>query len=343
MELLERYLRAVKFFLPRRQQDDILRELSENILSQMEDKAAEFGRPLNENEQAAILKQHGHPFVVASRFRNTPVQYLIGPVVFPFYWFVLKILFWIGVGVGALNSIALLSSGEPVRQLLYGLLGFAHVALPVFGWVTFVFAAHDFFQAKFRLVDKLNQRWDPRSLPAIATPPHKVRRSESIFGLIGGTVFVAWLLAVPYHPYLIFGPAASALRLAPEWHRFYLPVVVLAIAGLAQAVINLVRPEWTWLPPVTRLVSNVAVLVILRSILRSVLKANSYDFVLVADSAGGARSETVAHIANIAILCTLASVALGLSIAVIIQALQCLKEIWQWIRRRGNPLPSRVS
>lgn len=339
MELLERYLRAVKFFLPRRQQDDILRELSENILSQMEDKAAELGRPLNESEQAAILKQHGHPFVVASRFRNTPVQYLIGPVVFPFYWFVLKILFWIGLGVCALNSIALLSSGEPVRQLFHRLLAFTDVALPVFGWVTFVFAAHDFFQAKFHLVDKLNGRWDPRSLPAIATPPQRVRRSQSIFGLIAGTVYIAWLLAVPYHPYLIFGPAASALRLAPEWHRFYLPVVVLAIAGLAQAVVNLVRPEWTWLAPVTRLVSNVVVLVILRLI----LKANSYDFVLVADFANGARYEIVAHIANITILCTLASVALGLSIAVIIQAWQCLKEIRQWIRRRGNPLPSRIS
>lgn len=339
MEFLERYLRAVKFFLPRRQQDDILRELSENILSQMEDRAGELGRPLNESEQAAILKQHGHPFVVASRFRNTPVEYLIGPVVFPFYWFVLKILFWIGLGVCALNSIALLSSGEPVRQLFHGLLAFAHVALPVFGWVTFVFAAHDFFQAKFHLVDKLNRRWDPRSLPAIPTPPQKVRRSQSIFGLIAGTVFVAWLLAVPYHPYLIFGPAASALRLAPEWHRFYLPVVVLAIAGLAQAVVNLVRPEWIWLPPVTRLLSNVVALVILRSI----FKASSFAFVLVADSANGARYQTVALIANISILCTLASVALGLSIALIIQAWQCLWEIRQWIRRRSNPLPSRIS
>ena len=338
MELLERYLRAVKLFLPRGQQDDIVRELSENILSQMEDKAAELGRPLNESEQAAILKQHGHPFLVASRFRNTPVQYLIGPVVFPFYWFVLKILFWIGVGVCALNSIALLSSGEPVRQLLHGLLGFAHVALPVFGWVTFVFAALDFLQAKFHLVDRLNQRWDPLSLPPSAKPQQKVRRSESIFGLIAGTVFIAWLLAVPYHPYLIFGPAASALRLAPEWHRFYLPVVVVAIAGLAQAAVNLARPEWTWLRSVTRLGVSVVDLIILRSI----LKSNSYVFVLVADPASGARYEAIAQIANIVVVCTLAGLTLGLSIAVISQAWQCLNEIRQWIRRRGNPLPSSI-
>jgi hypothetical protein len=32
MDLLERYLQAVRFFLPRKQQDDIIRELSENLI-----------------------------------------------------------------------------------------------------------------------------------------------------------------------------------------------------------------------------------------------------------------------------------------------------------------------
>ena len=35
---LERYLQAVRFFLPRRQQDDIVRELSENLASEIEDR-----------------------------------------------------------------------------------------------------------------------------------------------------------------------------------------------------------------------------------------------------------------------------------------------------------------
>ena len=65
MELLERYLQAVRGYLLVRRRDDIVRELGDNILSQMEDKAAELGHPLNEDEQAAILKQHGHPLVAA--------------------------------------------------------------------------------------------------------------------------------------------------------------------------------------------------------------------------------------------------------------------------------------
>lgn len=146
MNLVDRYLQAVTPLLPKAERADILRELSENILSQLQDKEAELGRPLQEGEQAAVLKTHGHPLLVASRYRRAPVQQLIGPSIFPFYWFVLKTLFWIAVAVGALNSIALLASGEPVGQLLGGLLTFGYVALAVFGWVTLLFAVLDFLK-----------------------------------------------------------------------------------------------------------------------------------------------------------------------------------------------------
>jgi hypothetical protein len=56
MDLLRRYLQAVGTYLPKSQQDDILKELGENLRAQMEDKQAELGRPLNEDEAAAILK-----------------------------------------------------------------------------------------------------------------------------------------------------------------------------------------------------------------------------------------------------------------------------------------------
>jgi hypothetical protein len=45
MSMLDRYLQAVRFFLPAKQQDDIVRELSENLISQMEDREEELGRP----------------------------------------------------------------------------------------------------------------------------------------------------------------------------------------------------------------------------------------------------------------------------------------------------------
>ena len=44
MELLDRYLKAVKFWLPSDQKQDIIAELSEDLRSQIEDKESELGR-----------------------------------------------------------------------------------------------------------------------------------------------------------------------------------------------------------------------------------------------------------------------------------------------------------
>jgi hypothetical protein len=97
MDLRERYLQAIQTYLPKSQQDDILKELGENLRSQMEDKEAELGRPLNEDEVAVILKKHGHPMFVAARYRQT--RHLIGSTLFPVYWFAVKIILrFVGIG-----------------------------------------------------------------------------------------------------------------------------------------------------------------------------------------------------------------------------------------------------
>jgi hypothetical protein len=67
-ELLDRYLHAVRFWLPKAQQQDIVAELSEDLNSQIEEKQAELGRKLNETEVDAILKQRGRPLLVANRY-----------------------------------------------------------------------------------------------------------------------------------------------------------------------------------------------------------------------------------------------------------------------------------
>ena len=78
MQLVERYLQAVKFWLPKQQKEDILAELSADIQSQIEDRETVLGRALNETEIEEVLKQRGRPCLVASRFR--PQESLIGPV-----------------------------------------------------------------------------------------------------------------------------------------------------------------------------------------------------------------------------------------------------------------------
>ena len=83
MELIERYLQAVAFWLPKGQQQDIIAELSEDLHSQIEEKETELGRSLNKAEIEAVLKQRGRPVLVANRY--LPQRSLIGPVLFPIY------------------------------------------------------------------------------------------------------------------------------------------------------------------------------------------------------------------------------------------------------------------
>src|SRR4030088_17015 len=89
MELLDRYLHAIEFWLPKRQKQDIIAELSEDLRSQIEEKETDLGRKLEDAEVEAILKRCGAPLEVASRYR--PQQYLIGPALFPVYRFVLAV------------------------------------------------------------------------------------------------------------------------------------------------------------------------------------------------------------------------------------------------------------
>src|SRR5271166_7007110 len=70
MELLDSYLGAVKRYLPRGQADDIIKELGDDLRSQIDDKATELGRPLTDAEQMAIFKENGDPMLVARRYRQ---------------------------------------------------------------------------------------------------------------------------------------------------------------------------------------------------------------------------------------------------------------------------------
>jgi hypothetical protein len=88
MELLDHYLQAIKTFLAGKDQDDILQELRDSLLSKIEEKEQSLGRALTSDEIEQIVRDSGPPFLVAARYG--PHRSLIGPTLFPFYWQALK-------------------------------------------------------------------------------------------------------------------------------------------------------------------------------------------------------------------------------------------------------------
>src|SRR6266853_1777539 len=203
MDLLRRYLQAVGTYLPKSQQDDILKELGENLRAQMEDKEAELGRQLNEDEAAAILKKHGHPMFVAAHYRQT--RHLIGSTLFPVYWFVMKIILGI-VGFGySVSALVLIAQGKGILEVLGTIFSYAVAVLPTFAWVTIIFAVLDIGNNKFHLLEKAtresNDKFDPRTLPALRpasdSPDNKpIPRHKTAVELFFSVAFLLWWIRV---------------------------------------------------------------------------------------------------------------------------------------------------
>ena len=88
-------------------------------------------------------------------------------------------------------------------------------ALMVFAWTTLGFAALDFAQCSLRLVHD----WDPRKLPKVVSEEQQIPRLKTLCELSFVLARVGWLLLLPRSPFLILGPAAALVRVRPRLAR----------------------------------------------------------------------------------------------------------------------------
>jgi hypothetical protein len=271
MDLLDRYLQAVKKHLPWKRQDDILAELRANLESQLEDKEAELGRPLTRGEAEDWLREIGPPMQVAMRYQ--PQQYLIGPAVFPLYWFVLRLVFlWATIVYAIVSMVQFFAEGAfRGTFVLEAVLRVPWILMTAAAWVTLVFAVLEFclthYPEKFREIAEkagdgkpefawfpgLSGDWSPAALPAVEKEPENGKKprsyAQAVAEVIFGFLFLVWLLLVPKYPYLLLGPGVLYLRvspfqLAPVWLQFYWWMVALNVMQLAWRSVDLGRGTW---------------------------------------------------------------------------------------------------
>jgi hypothetical protein len=271
MDLLDRYLQAVKFWLPSKQRQDIIAELREDLRSQIEDQESALGRPLTDAEVEATLRYVGRPVLVANRY--LPQRHLIGPVWFPIYAFVLKVvaacylvpwmLVWIGLMIfdpayraGHLGAGWLGALGEA-----WG--GFWLAATIAIGVVTIVFAVLEQTQAKSGFLEN----WDPRKLPAVRDP-RRIPRLSSTLELVANVVFCSWWI-VAMRSSLVLDRPDVRLTLAPAWGLFFGGFLLLAVVNIVAAGMNLLHPYWTRGRAGIRLVTDLASSTLFVSLCRS--------------------------------------------------------------------------
>jgi len=240
MELIDRYLQAVKFWLPKTQKQDIIAELSEDIRSQVEEKEAELGRKLNDAEVEAILIQRGSPIVVANRY--LPQRHLIGPLLFPVYSLVLKMAWlfylvpWLFVWICIASFAPSYRAQNPGTLITGALHTFWLMAVYTFASVTVAFALVERYHLKSGFLEK----WDPRKLPPIYDFK-RIKRSSSIAEIVALVVVCTWWIGVMSSPAIV-NNAELHITLAPVWQYFFWGFLLLAAANLVLSGVNLFRP-----------------------------------------------------------------------------------------------------
>ena len=271
MDLVDRYVKAVAKALPEEQREDISRELSEDIRSEMEDKESEFGRRLTNEEVEGLLRKRGNPLLVAAKYRQDQRsvafgRQIIGPVLYPFYIKVLSFNLGLTFLVIAIIFTTLAASGQRVgfNSVLSTCLMQLFIQL---GIVTLIFSAVQ------KHLTKYPDRWHVSGMSAdtalgasikrdiersIARDSRswgpEVSRFESFSIIVACGVAIAWMTGVQNYQFLILGPAAAFLKLAPVWQQIYFPILMCTVAEVVRAIINLARPDWTRFRAIARIV-----------------------------------------------------------------------------------------
>jgi hypothetical protein len=230
--------------LPKRQSQDIIAELSEDLRSQIEEKETELGRKLKDAEVEEILNRCGSPMTVASRYR--PQRFLIGPALFPIYRFVMGVLL-IGCIVPRILIWLAFLLIDPVHR------GYLHMENL---WATVVFFVF-FTTLAFAILERSGVKpelntWNPRKLPPLRDP-NRISRSSALAEIATAVIFNVWLAsafwAQPTDLNKIglhrLGLHGVEVTLAPVWQFFFWSFLLLAAANVALAGVNIFRPYWT--------------------------------------------------------------------------------------------------
>ncbi len=245
MDLVNRYLQAVRFWLPRKQQHDMIAELSEDIRSQIEERSRTLGRPLTEGEVEDLLRQRGSPILVANQY--LPQRSLIGPLLFPIYRFVVIVVtvcLLVPVLLGSLVTLLSPGFGADRSHHWLSLVGLTWSNLwtgwfAAMGIVTLVFAILERTHAQQHILES----WNPRKLPAVRHPSLIPRSSSAIELAVNLAVLFWWIANMEPPLRFHFGNLSFAFTAA--WGIFFWAVLALTLANIVLSSVNLVRPWWT--------------------------------------------------------------------------------------------------
>jgi len=254
MELLDRYLEAVRKRLPWERQNDIVAELKANLEAQLEDRQEEVGHTLNADEAKAWVGQLPAPAIMAGRYRRQ--QYLIGPGLFPIYALILRMaMFWVFIVTVIVNGIRLFTQPWSAGAVPGAIANVAFVVMVNAAIITLIFAALEYVGLHHPewvpQIAGLTTKWDLNELPPVDPVKCGKRRTRAhaIVDAVAHVLMVCWLLLLPHYPVLLLGPGAFAVNALPYTYapvivNFYWAVLALNVVQMVWKMVDLDTGAW---------------------------------------------------------------------------------------------------
>lgn len=256
MNLIDRYVQAVKAYLPAKLREDVGEELHSLLYEKLDDMRMENNGQLSEQNEVDFLKRQGHPMTVAARYQEQ--QNLVSETLYPLYRQILRWTLLVLVSIKVFYFALGLVEGWQDLSLKGFVADTFETILVALASVTLLFHFGGRFLEKQRLLDN----WNPRALPALRTDWQNMPRSESIPSLFGNLILLGFIngLAPFQAEHISITVSAEFIALLP-WANGIL------LFSLAYAVDKIFRPLHTRMSTIFMLVVSIATQILLGWIL----------------------------------------------------------------------------
>lgn len=277
MNLIDRYVSEVGKNLPLLNgREDIEKELKSTLEDMLEDRAQSSGRVRDEALEIEVLKEYGSPQKVAQTYNPHP--YLIGPKLFPFFLFVLKIVLTVVVSVMLVLAGIQAATDTPfmgadfVKIIGQGLGSALSAAIAAFGNVTLVFVILERVLPEKEIGGFNDEKdWDPASL-AKEPDPDSVSRSELISEIVFTFVALAILNIYPQWLGMFFGSDNDIVFIPMFTEKFFQFVPWINVVLIAEILLDIYllrNAIWNQLTRLSKVIIEAASLTLTVLILRT--------------------------------------------------------------------------
>ncbi|MBR0575282.1 hypothetical protein KCG48_02900 [Proteiniclasticum sp. BAD-10] len=190
---IEKYIYAVTKYLPEKDREDVARELSANIEDMLEGDRSE-------DNIRRVLEEMGSPYELAIEYSGKD-RYLIGPVLYPIYLEVLKIIAIVAVVIGAITfAVDMIFKSNNLDRLwdLPHILGTGigntiSILMGFFFWVTVIFAIVERNRFDEAILKESKEKFKVSDLKDIPqTTTKKISKVEMGFALFF-TILFLWI------------------------------------------------------------------------------------------------------------------------------------------------------